>query len=136
MKIIFNRKNKMIYKYFILSHIIAYAFLIIIPAKAIEPNTVFLFLINSIFLSLVVSSSLLLFLGYPKVKSRKNNNNFEMTQKQLIFNVKIVSYGSVIGLLLILYDRVFIRGIDYTKGLRLARYTWLQYTGCYLPSII
>lgn len=136
MKKIFNHKNRKIFKIFILSHILAYTSLLVIPARAKEPNIEFLFLINSLFLILVVVSSLILYLSYPKSYLQDISNIKAMSQEQLYFNIKITSYGSVIGFLLMLYDRVFIRGIDYTKGLRLARYTWLHSTGGSYPSII
>lgn len=59
-----------------------------------------------------------------------------MTKNQLNKNIKIVSYSSIVGFSLVCYDRVFIRGIDYSLGLRHARYQWLNSEGGSLPSII
>jgi len=136
MKMVLNYTNNKIFKIFILSHVFAYFSLTLIPAKAQVSNISFLILINCLFLILVSVSSLLVYLIYPGRNIKKTINAKSMSIRQLFFNVKIVSYGSVFGFLLVMYDRVVLRGIDYTKGLRLARYQWLSSTGGSLPSII
>lgn len=134
MKRILNIRNSRIMRLFIYSHILAYLSLSIIPAKAIEPNLSFLVLLNALFISLVLFFAIIVYLGYPK--QHKNVNKNPMTIKQLNINIKIVSYGSVIGFFLILYDRVFIRGINYSLGLRHARYQWLNSAGGSIPSVV
>ncbi|GGX84052.1 hypothetical protein GCM10011290_09650 [Vogesella alkaliphila] len=54
----------------------------------------------------------------------------------MVANFKLAAYGSLSGILMMSYDRVFIRGIDYTQGLRASRYEWLDTTGGSLSSIL
>lgn len=42
---------------------------------------------------------------------------------------------SIIGLVLVYYDRVFVRGIDYSVSLRAARYQWRQTSGGNLAGV-
>lgn len=39
--------------------------------------------------------------------------------------VFLCTLGSTIGIILLAYDRIFVKGIDYTAGARRARYEWL-----------
>ncbi len=55
--------------------------------------------------------------------------------RQLNFNIYFTSICSILGFFLILYDRVFIRGIDYSNGLRAARYEWLESGGGSFASV-
>lgn len=43
---------------------------------------------------------------------------------------------SILGLFLVYYDRVFVRGIDYSLGLRAARYQWRGTTGGNFAGVI
>ncbi|MCT4583404.1 MAG: oligosaccharide repeat unit polymerase [Peptostreptococcaceae bacterium] len=66
-------------------------------------------------------------LTYRTIKLRNRNfdeyNQFSI--KQLNFNSKLIFITSILGLLLMLYDRIYVRGINYSLGLRNARYQWL-----------
>jgi len=114
---------------------LAYFSLIIIPAKSIEPNIEFLVLLNSLFISLVLIFTVFVYAGYPKRKN-KELIRCPMSFKQLIMNIRIVSIGSIIGFILLFYDRVFIRGIRYSQGLRHARYQWINSSGGSFTSVI
>lgn len=131
-----NYLIKRIYMIFIFLHFFSYLLIKIIPAEAKTPNTAFSFFINTVFFVLVFSISILIYLSYPKKMSHNEELFKSMSQKQLLFNVNVITYGSIIGLLLLIYDRVFIRGIDYSQGFRTARYSWLNSTGGSIPSMI
>lgn len=134
MKRIFSVRNSKIIRAFIYSHLLAYFCLIIIPAKSIEQNISFLVLINALFISSVLFFSIIIYTGYPKIHNRTNGH--PMTVNQLSKNIKIVSFGSILGISLMVYDRVFVRGIDYSLGLRNARYQWLNSTGGSITSVM
>jgi len=98
------------------------------PAESQISNIGFLILLNSVFISLVLSFSIIIYLLFAKSGLRKCEKP-SMSISQLKFNVKFVSYSTIIGFFLILFDRIFIRGINYSLGLRAARYQWLNSTG-------
>ncbi|AKB07416.1 oligosaccharide repeat unit polymerase [Vibrio cholerae] len=107
--------------------------LLVVPITSYRPNQVFLWVLNFIFIVSVAISflfALYVLLVSNNSKARKGNV-FEIryiSGYQLELNALISSFGGVIGFLFIFYDRVFIRGIDYTAGLRAARYQWLRET--------
>ncbi|MFZ3508387.1 oligosaccharide repeat unit polymerase [Vibrio harveyi] len=114
--------------------------LLIIPVTSYLPNQEFIWVLNLSFLLSVFFSFLLVFYafryGNNKVQNEEVNRKY-IYGKQLRFNVLLSSLGGVLGFLFIFYDRVFIRGIDYTAGLRAARYQWLrESTGGSLFSVI
>lgn len=49
-----------------------------------------------------------------------------MSRSKLTFLVHLSLVGTFIGNVLVLIDRIVVRGIDYSAGLRAARYQWLQ----------
>lgn len=63
-------------------------------------------------------------------KTRKN-----IPVKIINKSIFLFSGVSICGIISILYDRIFIRGIDYSQGLRNARYQWLNSQGGSLCSI-
>ncbi len=114
--------------------------LFLIPVESYLPNPVFILDLNLTFiftflLSSLFSSYLLLRIGkvaYPLSYSRIRINS----GRRLNFNIYFSSICSILGFFLIFYDRVFIRGIDYTNGLRAARYEWLESGGGSFSSIV
>lgn len=50
--------------------------------------------------------------------------------------VWLLVYLSIIGLFLICFDRIYIRGIDYSQGLRSARYQWLASSSGGLVGVV
>lgn len=107
----------------------------LVPATAVIPNTTFLIALNLTFFTSIVSVAILVYSAVPKKKRVKKIEN-PMSLRQLNINVMITSIGSIIGTLLVFFDRVFIRGLDYSAGLRAARYQWLDSSGGSLPSVI
>ncbi|MGV8155097.1 MAG: O-antigen polymerase [Alkaliphilus sp.] len=134
MKKILNKKNSRIVNVFVFSHLFAHIALSLIPARAVIPNIPFLILLNSMFIGLVLAFSIVTYKIFFKKKYKTKVN--PLTSYQLNINIKFVSYASIIGFFMILYDRVFIRGLDFSLGLRNARYQWLASQGGSLPSII
>jgi len=132
-RLLSKSKSKFLY-WFLASHLVAYLSLLIIPAHAITRNASDLFLLNTVFIILVTVFFIItskLFRINTRVNKLKN-----ITAKQLVFNIKFVSICSISGFILMFYDRVFIRGINYSLGLRQARYQWLDSTGGSLYSVI
>jgi oligosaccharide repeat unit polymerase len=116
-----------------LSHALAYGALLFIPAHSVQPNFEFVILLNSIFISIVVVVSLVTYKLLPLPVSSIHFQG--MTVSQLRFNVAFSSLAALFGIALVFYDRVFLRGIDYSVGLRNARYQWLASEGGSLASI-
>lgn len=126
--------NSRILKLFIFSQLFAFVIILCIPAKAISPNLELLFLLNIIFTSIVSIISVMIVKIYP-VKYNVSKEK-PMTFAQLAKITSFLSISAISGFILIFYDRIFIRGIDYSVGLRNARYQWLDSTGGSLASIL
>lgn len=133
MFIIINKKTltgskKVILNTFVYSYLLCYLILIVIPADAIKPNKGFNFLLNMVFLILIICTSITIYKVFPrkKIKSTSNLSEKKMPYKKLIFIIKVSSISSILGLILVFYDRVFIREINYMLGLRAARYQWMD----------
>ena len=124
-----------ILSYFLFSNLLAYALLLITPIVPLESNFLFLSVLNLVFILCVLFFSVF---GYKSILLFCNSSNLgiPMTKSQLRFNVILTSFGSVSGFLLIFYDRVFIRGINYSEGLRGARYQWLASEGGSFYSVL
>ncbi|OGO76531.1 MAG: hypothetical protein A2Y23_08075 [Clostridiales bacterium GWB2_37_7] len=98
------------------------------PIRPIVDNSAEYFLGYLLYLSSVVVGFVITFgLLYDRLKNRVNENivNKSFNRAKLKFNSNIIFGFSTLGLLLMIYDRVFVRGIDYSLGLRNARYQWL-----------
>lgn len=131
---VISSKARKVILLFLLSHALAYVALLFIPAYSARPNIEFVILLNSIFISVVLVSSIFTYKILPLPASSVRFQS--MTVSQLRFNVAFSSLAALSGVGLIFYDRVFLRGIDYSIGLRNARYQWLASEGGSLASII
>lgn len=109
----------------LLMQVVAFGSLQLVPANPEFSNKLFLFLLNFFFLFLVFSFSSLVYFFLPKKEQFKE----PIRVGQLYFNVYFSSFMSVLGFLFILYDRAVMRGIDFSSGLRTARYNWLATPG-------
>ena len=112
---------------FIIINIAAFCILGLIPAKALISNSIFIFLLNLSFLSLVIVFALLTYFIIPKKRMKVNRNlmNSNIIRK----NFLLLSILPIIGIILVSYDRIITRGINYSEGLRYARYAWLDTSG-------
>ncbi|MFN3882493.1 MAG: O-antigen polymerase [Nitrincola lacisaponensis] len=125
MKRVFDHKFSSFLFCFLLMHAVSSAFIVFVPVSARYPNPIFLFLLMLTFISFFVFGCIFLyFLSNEFVSS--NMYVMKPSVVQLNFNVKLCSILSILGFLMVFYDRVFIRGIDYSQGLRVARYIWLE----------
>lgn len=114
-------------KYFCYAWIFCYILLLIIPAHASYPNN-YNVLINILFINIVIITAYFV----KKIISGTRMTNLtkkgkliiKMSKKKLNFIILSSSIISIIGLIMITYDRIIIRGINYSYGLRNARYQW------------
>ena len=60
----------------------------------------------------------------------------QLTTKEVSETIKIMSVLTLLGIIFIYIDRVYIRGIDYSLGLRSARYQWFGSKGGSILSIL
>lgn len=103
------------------------------PSGASSGNYLENLVVHFLFLGCLISSSLFYFLFLPTLATIKQPIKTH-AQPQLYYIVSIII--SIIGLGLIAYDRIFIRGVDYTIGVRAARYQWLASEGGNLQGIV
>ena len=125
--------------FFLLSWITTYLIMFTIPAEPRYPNKEMNFLINLFFVITIIIVSILTNKLITEIGVKSNSKTVKykkLSKKKLNFIIDFSSISSLIGIVLILYDRIFIRGIDYSVGLRNARYQWLSSTGGSLSSIL
>lgn len=126
-------ESRRIYLIFAASNLLVFLVLLLIPVKPKVENYVFLALINLVFIGIVGSTSFIV----HKLSRRTDHSEITGLQSRwLKKNIKYCCLGSLIGFALVAYDRVFIRGIDYSQGLRAARYEWLASDGGSLVSML
>jgi oligosaccharide repeat unit polymerase len=130
---LFTPECRKLYFLFISVNIFIFIVALLIPARAKSEDYLFVSVINILFISLVFLLSFFIY----KIKVKKKNQSFTVRQKQNVKrNVFFCSVSSLIGLALVAYDRIFIRGIDYLQGLRAARYEWLASDGGSFVSML
>ncbi|MFQ2893026.1 O-antigen polymerase [Aeromonas caviae] len=133
-------------KRFILVLVVFFTFwqmvIMLLPVTSYLPNQVFIYVLNLTYITVVLLSFfffLYIFVQhhhYDKSSFCRSEKEFPVG-RQLKFNISIASFGGILGFLLILYDRVVVRGIDYSAGLRAARYEWLrESTGGSIFSVV
>lgn len=128
----FSSESKKLYSLFLLVNFLVPVIVILIPVKAQVENYAFLAFINLSFCSLVLLLSLIV----EKFKVRKVDAILTIQQiRNIRRNIFLCCFGSIFGLAMVAYDRVYVRGIDYMQGLRAARYEWLASDGGSLVSM-
>lgn len=110
-----------LYKSFIVSNLLALAFLLFFPAKSASGSLTDVLILNGFFLIITIIFSLI-----PIGFCYKKNQRIVSSTKNALDVIRPLSIISVISPILIFVDRVFVRGISYTDGLRASRYQWLQ----------
>ena len=110
-------------KLFIKTWMIYWFVIILIPVKSIYPATYQAFFLQLtfvvlVFLSFYFTSTIL---GTKEI----DENNFFVINKSYTY-IKIAMILSLIGFLFLIYDKVFIQGINYSEGLAFAREQWRQ----------
>lgn len=105
---------------------IACASLIIMPIRSRFNNFIDVVLLNYFFL--VIISFGVIFIKSMCMKFKKKSSIVlkSMSLKKYNFICSFSTLVAPIGLLMLAYDRIFIREIDYSIGLRAARYQWLN----------
>jgi len=123
----FNKSEINIIAIIVFVQICSFLFIGFYPAKALEENLLFIFTLNGCFIFIIFVVAVLVrrILSIYQVKKRKNKFSGQYIPKSII----LMSILPVIGLTFLVIDRVFIRGIDYSKELRAARYEWLASEG-------
>ena len=97
--------------------------LLLLPIQSKFHNVIDIIFLHGSFIIIVTLWSVCLscFLPYSKNVSVMQ---MKIAKYNFIFNFS--TFASPLGLILVIYDRIFIRGIDYSYGLREARYQWLE----------
>lgn len=116
--------NSKILDIFVFSNIIANLFVIVAPVRAKQSNLDLLFMMNFLFVVGTLFFGVLTYKVFPRKKRRteRHRSSVQSLQKML----KFCSISSFLGVISILFDRVYFRGISYSEGLRAARYQWLD----------
>ncbi len=126
-KIITNKRDVFvsIFKFFVLIQFSALLLEIILPIDSIYGQGKERFLINTVFYFVVIIVSLVVSSAKRKGYTHYKRSNF-ITIKKLYFLLKISSKLGFFGMIFILFDRVVFKKIDYSLGLRHARYQWIN----------
>ncbi len=132
LKRLVGRVNRNIILVFLFSNLIAMFSIFILPANAYQQNLLFLIALNFSFISCVLFVSIIFYdsMRYKKKsKLYQERISFIMPRRSLVNNAKMLTILPIVGFIMLFIDRVFIRGINYSQGLRYARYDWLETTG-------
>lgn len=119
-------------------HGLAILFVIFFPGKAIIEDYLFLFLSSALFISIVL---LLGFLTYSyllshRIKLSSSSGNHNVDVRWVRINSWALLVASFLGATFLVYDRIFIRNINYfDQELRAARYEWVASDGGGLLSV-
>lgn len=122
----FDFRLKKFITYFLLINILSIAFLIVVPVEAKQSDFTFISSLMLIFIVFFVVGCVFFYLFVTSLFRFNDAKRPLPSKKQVDFNAKLCSLLSISGFLLIFIDRVYIRGIDYSSGLRNARYQWLD----------
>ncbi len=125
--IITNKRDVFIsfFKFFVLIQLFTLLLEVILPASSIYNQGKERFLINTVFYFVVISVSLVVS-SLKKKKFTHYKKSDLLTMKKLYFLLNISSILGFWGMLFILFDRVVLKKIDYSLGLRHARYQWIN----------
>lgn len=120
-----NRVGSILKIFFIvaLGQIAWIAFIIIHPASAVSANILFLLVLNFLFLISVLFPSMLVLAALGISKSKLY---IAPSDREIAVSLVLASLLVFLGFFLIAYDRMVVRGIDYSAGLRAARYAWMS----------
>lgn len=117
---------------FVFSNIFAIIVVLILPIKAQQEDLPFLIFLNLSFLIIVLTLSLVTLVIFIHSRPLISKSN-EIYNKNYL---RFIIYAPIIGLSLIIYERIFIRKISYLEGIRHARYQWLNSIGGNWESIL
>lgn len=112
-------------KFFVLIWIIVGLGMILLPINSRFGYDLEVFFICTLFVVVVSITAVLWLRNTPQVVLGRKSINL-LSRMKLYFIIKFSILSSILGLFLVIYDRVFVRGIDYSLGLRYARYQWLD----------
>lgn len=99
--------------------------LIILPVKSRFSNMLEITFVNAVFVFVVAVTALFWIQNVPRIRLFPVKlRNMNIRKLKFIWWFSLWSSG--IGLFLIIYDRIFVRGINYSLGVRNARYQWLE----------
>lgn len=108
---------------FIMLWVLVTLFLLLLPIESRFSSLLNITLVNMTFV-LIASLSSILGRRIPKIKLFSNKKLLSKQKLHFIINFSVIC--SILGLCFVIYDRIFVRGIDYSLGLRNARYQWLS----------
>lgn len=128
-------RSKSAVKWLILIWVVDFLLLLLLPFGSQYGNEIICFCLSLIFLLQMVMSGFIMSSYFEKRPFRIGKAKKNIPVKIINKSISLFSCLSICGIILILYDRIFIRGIDYSQGLRNARYQWINSQGGSLSSI-
>lgn len=115
---------------FVIPNLIAILFVFSFPGKSVGGNIEFLLLLNSIFVVIVLFFAAICYCAFWLYGAKKRVEvDCRVNSPQVKWNSWFLIVLPLVGILLLAYDRIYLRGIDYTQSLRAARYEWLASEG-------
>lgn len=108
-------------RFFMLSWVLYWLMFFVLPAESIYEGVFEAFLLQLLFVFLVVFGFFSFKLVLPVSKAPEL---YDVYSKNNIKMLKICLSVSIIGTVFLIFDKVYIQGIDYSKGLAAAREAW------------
>lgn len=126
-----NQKNRILYQ-ILLFFIILWLPLFILDILSVKSryyNLTTIFMNLYFIISLIIST----YLSYFLLKGNEVHTQKKSISINKVYYIKIIkkvifiaSILSIIGILSLIFDRLFIKGINYSLGARQARYQWMN----------
>lgn len=110
-------------KHFLGVWLIYWAAIVLLPVKSIYAATVQAFLLQLTFVFLVLAAY-----GVTEIilESRKIPKAGSSDIPKALTLIKLAMGASLVGFIFLMYDKIFIQGIDYSDGVAIAREQWRQ----------
>lgn len=119
------KKSDMPIGLFVLMWFVVTLGLIVFPVTPRFSDIFSITLLNALFVFFVSTAAALWIHRAPKIILFPTRIK-PMNKEKMIFIWRFSFVSSLVGVIFVAIDRIFIRGIDYSQGVRSARYQWLS----------
>lgn len=111
------------HKHFLIIWLVYWAAIVLIPVESIYAATFQAFFLQLVFVFLVLAAY-----GVTGIilKSRKVPEAGSFNISRTLTLIKLALGMSLVGFIFLIYDKIYIQGIDYSEGVAIAREQWRQ----------
>ena len=115
---------------FLFSNFLAIMFVLFFPARSAGSNIEFLLLLNSVFVFIVLACAAFFYYAFWVYGAKQSDRREGSISHGVVDgNSWFLIVLPILGIALLAYDRIYLRGVNYSQSLRAARYEWLASEG-------